>query len=652
MTLIRQLIIVIITLFIVLFAGNIYLSVQSTREFLNNQLSTISQDTATSLGFTLSPHLAKNDLIMAESVVKAIFDSGYYREVVVRDVDGNTLVERMAPVSLAGVPPWFMRMFPLETPKGEALISTGWMQAGTVTVSANPGFAYATLWGNSVQSFWWFLVCSLGAFVLGVVLLHFVLRPLRAVEEQAKAICSREYPVQTRLPWTLELRSVVEAMNRMTQKVRDMFAEQAEAMERVRADAYRDPLTGLANRRYFDMQLRHLAETPELFHAGALIFLELRDLKQLNDKRGYQGVDTLIAHTGQLIERICREHASLDSFIARLAGGTFAIVLNGASEQDSESLAGDLVVALPGLVEQGLLDDANVGHVGIASYRGQPVPQLLADADLALRTAQGKGSNAMHRHEQGSAAGFEALSSSKWRELLQQVIQEKWFELHLQLVESCDGSKVLQEEVLLRIRNADGVMIPAGLFIPMAKRLDMIQEFDRMVVQAALQKLAQGGEGKTPLAINLFPSSIQNPGFMDWLCTELAAQPVLRQRLIFEVSEFGGSDQLEPLRQWVERMRELGVRTGLDHFGKGFASFGYLSTLKLECLKIDGSYIRGIADNKDNQFFVDSLVKIAHGLDITVIAESVENEADRKLLETLRLDGVQGFGVSRPCLWE
>src|SRR6185369_13010668 len=125
---------------------------------------------------------------------------------------------------------------PLQTPRGEALVMAGWQQAGTVSVAANPGEAYMTLWSNSVQSFWWFLGSSVLTFILGILALHFVLRPLRAVEQQAKSICDREYPVQNKLPWTLEPRSVVEAMNRMAVKVRDMFQEQTEAMERMRSE--------------------------------------------------------------------------------------------------------------------------------------------------------------------------------------------------------------------------------------------------------------------------------------------------------------------------------------------------------------------------------------------------------------------------------
>ena len=305
MTLLRQLILVIVTLFIMLFAGTFTISVNNTQKYLSAQLQTIAQDTATSLGLTLSPHFVEQDMITIESMVSAVFDSGYYREVIINDMDGKPLLERIALVEIEGIPDWFIRLVPLETSRGESLIMAGWQQAGTISVAANPGQAYITLWTNSVHSFWWFFGSSLLAFGLGVVALHFVLRPLRAVEDQAKAICDREYPVQKKVPWTLELHSVVAAMNRMTMKVRDMFQEQAEAMERIRAENFRDQVTGLANRKYFDMQLRHLLADKESFHTGAIVLLQIKDLKRINDELGYLKTDTLIAEMGKLISERC-----------------------------------------------------------------------------------------------------------------------------------------------------------------------------------------------------------------------------------------------------------------------------------------------------------------------------------------------------------
>lgn len=650
MTLLRQLTMVIVVLFALLFVGTTAISVHNTRSYLNVQLHTISQDTATSLGLSLSPHMAENDMVIVESMVNAVFDSGYYRAVVIRSIEGKPIVERVQPIRIEGVPGWFVSMFPLETPQGEALIVGGWQQLGTVTVAASPGHAYATLWSNSLDALWLFLGVSIVTFGLGMVVLHVVLRPLRAVEEQARAICDREYPVQHKLPWTLELRSVVLAMNRMTSKVREMFGEQAAAMERLRAESYRDALTGLANRRYFDMYLRQRIESADEFHGGVLLFLELKDFKEFNEKRGYPAGDELLRATATVIEEVCRKEKALECFSAHFSGANFAVVLSNVTELDALDAGESIMRALPPrLREQGLIDTAEAGHAGLAIYRGQSVSELLAEADMALRAAQTMGANALHMHAAKSIDETAAYPAARWTEFLRKVIDTRNIVLHVQPVRYCnDRARIMHLEALLRVPNEDGKLIPAGIFLPMAKRPGLMQEFDKLVVSEVLSRIGTGRYGETPVAVNLSPSSIQDAGFVDWLCASLRASPAANGRIAFEMTEYGVLENLDALRLFIRRVGEFGAKIGLDHFGRGFSSFDYLSTVKIDYLKIDGSYIRGIPQSKDNQFFVDSVIKIAHGLDFKVIAESVETEEEWATLSALRLDGVQGYGVTKP----
>ena len=461
MTLLRQLIFVIVTLFVLLFAGTFAISVHNTQSYLSEQLKTISQDTATSLGLTLSPHFADNEMIIVESMISAVFDSGYYREVTIRAIDGKPIVERVAPLRIEAVPAWFIRLFPLDTPGGEALIMAGWRQAGTIYVAASPGGAYATLWTNSVESFWWFLGASIATFLLGVLSLHFVLRPLRAVEAQAKAICDREYQVQTRIPWTLELRSVVQAMNRMTTKVKEMFEEQAEAMERIRAENYRDHLTGLANRRYFDMQLRYLIGAEERFLTGALILLEIKDLKHLNEQEGFSKVDALLEGCGKLIQEQCAKLSGIDHFSAHIAGADFAIILADVSEKDAEDFVERLMQALPRLHDTGLINAVDIGHAGVALYRGQSSTEFLAEADTALRAAQIKGANAWQVHRATGADTTQAHSASQWSEILRRILDQERIVLFTQAVRQVAGEATNHHhEILLRVVDDDGAVVP------------------------------------------------------------------------------------------------------------------------------------------------------------------------------------------------
>ena len=653
MTLLRQLIIVIVTLFTLLFIGSMVINIHNTRSYINNQLRSISEDTATSLGLSLSPHMAKGEMAIIESMINAVSDSGYYREVVIVDTKGKTLVERTQPVIIEGVPAWFIKWISLETPRGEALVMAGWREAGTIRISANPGYAYSSLWSSSLTSFWWFLGFSGLALVLGVIALRFILKPLNAVEEQAMAICNREFPVQDQIPWTLELRKVVTAMNLMSTKVKEMFREQADALERLRASTYVDTLTGLANRLYFDMQLRQMAKERKSSSANALIFIELDEFKSFNERKGYKAGDELLRGCGALIGEVCREVPNLDYFVARLAGANFAVVVQDVVEEGACALAEKLGSSLNKLRERELTDASNIGHIGVAIHRRQTTGQLLSEADIALRMAQVKGPNAVHVSDSKPDDEFSSYSASHWMEVLSNVLAECRITLHRQPCVSCkDDTQILQYETLLRIYGTDGKLIPANIIIPMAKHLHLTQDFDKQVVTETLTRLARPENANIMVAVNLFPVSILDSGFVAWLCDMLRKHANVAPRIAFELMEHGATDNLDALRSWVERIAQTGAKTGLDQVGKGFKSFDYLSTLKLDYIKIDGSYARGIQENKDNQFFVDSLVKFAHGMGIYVIAESVETIEERNMLKSLRVDGVKGYGVSKPEKWD
>lgn len=642
MTLSRQLIIIGIALFLLMFIGTFVVSVNNTRNYIAAQLESHAQDTATSLGLSLSPPMQENDVPTMTSMVDAIFDRGYYREVAVISIDGKTLVKRDLPVRIEDVPEWFVRLVPLETPEGKALVMVGWQQAASVSVRSNPGIAYAKLWRTTMGTLWWFLG-SLGAtLILGLIALRFVLRPLKAVEDQARAICNREFPVQEKLPWARELRNVVEAMNKMSIRVKEMFEEHVRTSERLRAQAYMDPVTGLANRQYFNAHLQHLLRSPDEFSAGALFLIELDGFKQYNEQRGYMAGDHLMRETGAALSRICQTH---QCFIARLGGADFAILVPNASLEEAEQMAGQICSALHALHEQGLTDKEAVGHVGVALFRGHATGnEFLSEVDMALRAAQAKGPNAWHVYDEEGLKRADIHEASYWVERLGEVIANKRIILCFQpIMPTRDGSAPLHHETLLRIKEPDGRLLNAGVFLPMAQKLGLGVELDKVVISHLKEIVAAGIEEQGQLAVNLSPATVSDPGFAEWLHDELESAPDFAARLIIELPERGAVEKMEAVRALAEKVSGLTVKISLDHFGRGFVPFGYLSNLKVDYLKIDGSYIHGIDQNKENQFFVQTLAKIAHELEIKIIAESVETQEEWEMLQSLEVDGGQGY---------
>ncbi len=231
MTLYRQLLLFTLFLFSVLLSGVWIEKLYSTRSFLVNQLASHAQDTATSLGLSLSPVLAAGDISSADTMMNAVFDRGYYRRISLKDVYGKMISEKTLRVEFEGVPDWFVNLIPIETPVAEALIMAGWNQAGKLYVESHPGYAYKTLWQTAVRISGYFLSTFILVLCFGALGLNLLLKPLKRLEQQAEAICRKEYSIQQELPKTRELRRVVISMIRMTAKVRDMFAEQAKFAE-------------------------------------------------------------------------------------------------------------------------------------------------------------------------------------------------------------------------------------------------------------------------------------------------------------------------------------------------------------------------------------------------------------------------------------
>lgn len=652
MTLSKQLVVLIVALLLLVFAGTFLISVHNTRDYLEKQLAFHAQDAATSLGLSISPHLAENDIATVTSMTDAIFDRGFYRVIRVEDMQGKPLVDRVLPIQIEGVPDWFIEQLPLTTPEGEAILMSGWLQSGRVIVKSHPGYAYNQLWQTIAGTLRWFLVSAVIALLVGVLLLRRVLSPLRSVEEQANAICNREFPILEKLPRTTDMRRIVEAMNRMSGKVRQMLDELERLAAGLRRQAYQHPVTGLANKRFFMDSLANQINSSEEFSSGALCLVQLKHFKQYNDTHGYKAGDELLQEAARQLEMVARQWQR--SQIAHLTGADFAFMVQECSEQQAVELAEQLSAALAGLYGTGKLDDPDVGHVGVGYFDGsQTAPTLLSEADMALRMAQTNGANGWHLTRSSEIDQSQVRGALEWREFIVEALERNRVKLQFQPVVTCANETLMHREVLVRIpENLDspdqGVLLSAGLFMPQAESLGMTADIDKSVISQVLQLLSESQDKSTQYAINISPPSIRLDRFMYWLKERLEAHRQLAPRLIFELPEYGVVANIEQATAFLELVTSFGAKFSIDHFGRSFGSLAYLRSMKVNYLKIDGSFMRSIEQNSDNQFFVQALAEIAHGLEIEVIAEAIEAESVWALLPSLHVDGGQGYFIGRP----
>ncbi len=648
MTLYRQLLVFTLLLFALLFTGIWVEKLQSTRSFLITQLQSHAQDTATSLGLSLSPGMAQNDLPTVEAMMNAVFDRGYYRVISLKDMQGKVITERTLRVEREGVPEWFVSLIPIIPPGGEALVLAGWNQAGTLYVESHPGYAYQTMWETMIRISVYFLVAGTTVLILGGLGLRLLLKPLKRVELQAEAICRKEYQIQEKLPKTRELRQAVEAMNRMTTQVREMFAVQAKIAQRLRRKAYSDQLTGLGNRRYLTAQVEARLEAAIGTVRGALFLVHLDHLEKVNECEGFAAGDAFLKRVAEILKDETR--TLNDVTLARITGGDFAIFMSEISPSDAVDLAEKLNNKVARVAVKTITHSDAATHIGgVVFAQTSTLSQLLSEADNALQTAHRQGPNTCHVASLSEGKDAVAKGKSWWKDTLERVMEKEEIILFGQpVMSSTDRRLVLHQELLSRIVLDSGEIICAGNFVPLAERLQLVSRLDKVVFKKIFthqQIMAEFGT----IAVNVSPSSVQDSVFVDWILAELSQLPQNFPKIIFEFPEYGAVQYIDIVKDFSRKMQLAGHAIGLDHFGRSFSNFGYLKSLRPEYVKIDRAFTKELEhEHGDSEFFIGALCGVAHSLGIRVIAEGVERDDQVGRLLELNIDALQGYLFGEP----
>lgn len=642
MSLFKQLCVAICVLMLVSFAGSVVVNVESSREQQVNQLRAHAQDAATALGLSLGSHL--DDPAMMELMVSSIFDSGYFESIRVIGADEKALVERSGANLGEGAPQWFVNLVDLAPAQGDAIVSDGWNQAARVEVISHPYFAIAKLWQNAYATLLWLALISLVCIVLGVLLLKRQLRPLEYMVEQSNAIARREFLSAPNLPRTPEFRRVVNAMNQMVEKLKALFDEEASRSEKLHAEAYQDSLTGLANRRYFDLDLQARLTGEERASSGVLFLLRVNDLIGLNQRIGGQRTDQLLKAVAEQLQHVSQGRYLL----ARNRGGEFALLAAGIDRQEAEQLAEKLGTGLLSLQQTGASDCHPVAHIGITTFAaGATSSELYSalDAALAEATSQTRTHWAFAEHRQKAAVSDE---HNDWHHLLDTALEQGLFLQHVQpVVSAADPTQVLHNKMLARLLDEQGETIAAGRFLPWLERFGWTARLDLVMLDALLAQLPEH-EGK--VALSLSGITVRDPQALQQIYERLRLNPDVSGRLILELDEgqLPGAIELEAM---TRKLRSLGVELGLQHFGGRFSMIGNLAKLGLAYLKVDGSFIRGIDQESDKRLFIEAMQRAANSIDLPLIAERVETRGEWEVLQVMGVSGVQGRLFSEPAAW-
>jgi diguanylate cyclase (GGDEF)-like protein len=632
MTLFKQVALVVSLVFLLIVVTTTVGDFDRSGSFLEGQLQTSAQDMATTLGIAISNSTSIDDVAGYETLFNAVFDSGYYSSIELVSPDGKIILKKARVLEIQGVPDWFISMVPLWPATGSSEVMQGWVPLGTLRLILHPGHVYASLYKNLESSLFWFVMLFSFGMIILWLLLHYLLKPLDLVKQQANAIHNNQFVHQSVIPRTVELRSVVEAMNNMVEKVHVIFDDQEKTLIRYQKLLYEDDLTGLGNRQYFMTELKRVQSEDTSFH-GCMAVIKIHNLEYVHDHSGYEKSDAIV----KVLADILKQDADSRDIgqCARLADDEFSLLIPTTSQSavaQIESIFGRFKSKID-LVE---METETSLIAGVSSIHvGHDVGETLAESDFALTQAVAGGPYSVK--EKLSTNIALPQGKMQWRSWLEQCITSDAFFLVHQKVLDTTGS-VIHKEVFVRLKNNNGQIVPAGMFMPMANALDLGVDIDRVVFQ--LVKDLSGQTDNVPIALNLTVSVFSHADALVEFNQLLKYFQQSSSRLCVEASHTILEQYPAMCAEVAESVRQAGHSFGIDNLNLG-RSIQMLQSVRPDYVKVNAKILYEMTVGEVPAVY-QALRTLTKAMDIQLIAVGVDSQEIHDHLQKLGVGAMQG----------
>lgn len=419
--------------------------------------------------------------------------------------------------------------------------------------------------------------------------------------------------------------------------------------------ATHDDLTGLVNRREFENRLQQAVKSAaNNGRQHAFIYMDLDQFKVVNDTCGHVAGDELLRTLAGLLQGRLRSGDTL----ARFGGDEFGVLLENCPPEPAARIAETLreTVSDFRFVWQDTTFTVSLS-LGVINFGNSDMTasDILSAADTACYIAKENGRNRVHVGHREDHDITIRQGEMHWVTRLQQALQDNRLRLYCQKIVPLDGSAInagTHFELLLRLRDEEGKLVPPGAFMPAAERFGLMPAIDRWVISTAFANFHQlspdPAEQLEMCAINLSGASVSDPEFLSFILRELTRHSIPTDKVCFEITETVAIGNLTQAITLINELRAVGCKFALDDFGSGMSSFAYLKHLPVDYLKIDGSFVKDMLTDAADAAMVEAINHIGHTMGLRTIAEFVENADILARLSALKVDFAQGYGIGKP----
>lgn len=634
MSLFKQLTILITIFLVFMLTILLWFILSYNKDLIENQLNSNAKNSASFLGLSISKAVDFEDTATMEGMLRATVDNGFYEYISIIDTDDNIKLKLSSPREIEKAPTWFSSIFQINAPAATANIMKGWLNAGTIEVKIHRGYANNQMWNTFKSISNIFLVSTLILLVLFYFFIDRLLKPLKRLSIQAKAIDNNEFIIEKSLPNTIEFKNVVQAMNKTISKMEMIFNKEVETLNKYNNVLYKDEDTNLRNKNYLILKLNSYLKNSH----GLLTFIEIKDELSFKKKVGFKNYFALKTF---IIDEIKNNFSyNRDIVFSLLTDGSFAVLLPHTLYEDVNKKWKDIYSNIENYIEASKLNelfDVKIAF-GISNYvQNTELKDILVKTDQSLIAAMQNKTLKINYLEKPVK-----FRKQEWIELLQWAFENNGLIFNTQDVLDISSSKIFMKEYYTRLKDKSGTVYFPGDFLSIVHSMDWMIQLEKQIIGKIFKEKEESKE-KNKAVINLTSDFISNKISVNWLINELKIKfSNSSTTFYFECPNADIIEYLKEYKYFTKEISKTNHKFAIESFNFDNDNLDYLKTLKPEYLKISKSYL------VDKNSITDGiLLNITSTIGAYLIVKHVETKEEFEFLRNIGIKYLQGRYVDQ-----